>query len=132
VEIRAPTARGADFLAKSPLFIRAPGCGWTGKAGEPGKIRLFLTHIPQAAHSGAGGRLGREVEKESGTAIHPPKVSVSLLSSLFKSLSLFRLSSIFSTECSTVVWCLPPNWRPISGSEASVRCLARYMAICRG
>ena len=35
-------------------------------------------------------------------------------------------------ECITVVWCLPPNCRPISGSEASVICLARYMAICLG
>src|SRR5437868_12814140 len=58
---------------------------------------------------------------------HPPNCSVSLLSSLFKSLSVLRTCSIFSTECSTVVWCLPPNCRPISGSEASVRCLARYM-----
>jgi hypothetical protein len=65
-------------------------------------------------------------------AIYPPNCSVSLFSSRFKSLSFLRTSSIFSTECSTVVWCLPPNCRPISGSEASVRCLARYMAICRG
>ena len=63
---------------------------------------------------------------------HPPNCSVSLLTNLFKSLSVLRSSSIFSTECSTVVWCLPPNCRPISGNEASVRCLARYMAICRG
>src|SRR5205085_11608936 len=59
-------------------------------------------------------------------------VSVSLLSNLFKSLSFLRTVSILSTECITVVWCLPPNWRPISGSEASVRCFARYIAICRG
>jgi len=63
---------------------------------------------------------------------HPPNCSVSLFRSLFKSLSALRTCSILSTECMTVVWCLPPNWRPISGREASVRCLARYMAICRG
>jgi len=33
---------------------------------------------------------------------------------------------------SRCVWCLPANWRPISGSEASVKCFARYIAICRG
>jgi len=36
-------------------------------------------------------------------AIHPPNCSVNLFSSLFKSLSFLRTSSIFSTECSTVV-----------------------------
>src|ERR1039458_8263361 len=51
---------------------------------------------------------------------------------LFKSLSVLRCCSILSTECRTVVWCLPPNCRPISGNEASVRCLAIYMAIWRG
>ncbi len=29
-----------------------------------------------------------------------------------------RRVSILLIECSTVVWCLPPNCRPISGSEA--------------
>ncbi len=32
----------------------------------------------------------------------------------------------------TVEWCLPPKLRPISGSEACVSDLHRYMAICRG
>src|SRR5207244_2397064 len=40
--------------------------------------------------------------------------------------------SILSIECITVVWCLPPNWRPISGKEASVKCLVKYIATCRG
>ena len=35
-------------------------------------------------------------------------------------------------EWMTVVWCLPPKARPISGSEASVSSLTRYMATCRG
>src|SRR5438552_19184184 len=83
-------------------------------------------------HSGGDGRLCCWVEIDVQTATHPPNCSVNLLSSLFKSLSSLRALSIFSTECKTVVWCLPPNWRPISGREASVRCLARYMAICRG
>ena len=35
--------------------------------------------------------------------VYPPNCSVNLLMSLFKSLSFLRTSSIFSTECSTVV-----------------------------
>jgi hypothetical protein len=31
-----------------------------------------------------------------------------------------------------VVWCLPPNIRPISGSEACINSFTMYMAICRG
>ena len=46
----------------------------------------------------------------------------------FRSLSDRRNSSILLIECSTVVWCLPPNWRPISGSEAVVSCLTIYIA----
>ncbi len=57
---------------------------------------------------------------------------MSLLMVRFRSLSWRRCSSILAMECMTVVWCLPPNWRPISGREASVICLARYIAIWRG
>src|SRR5579862_2938157 len=77
-------------------------------------------------------KLPHKVKNRAECAVHAPKVSVSLLSTLFKSLSALRCCSILPTECRTVVWCLPPNWRPISGREASVRCLARYMAIWRG
>src|SRR5215471_2236220 len=59
-------------------------------------------------------------------------VSVILVSRRCRSLSDCRCCSILAMECMTVVWCLPPNWRPISGNEASVICLARYMATCRG
>src|SRR5579863_295459 len=41
--------------------------------------------------------------KRQRNVIYPPNCSVSLLRSLFKSLSFLRTSSIFSTECSTVV-----------------------------
>jgi hypothetical protein len=95
-------------------------------------FRSALTQLPQALHNRVQGRVPRAVEIYLGTAVHPPNCSVSLLTSLFKSLSFLRASSIFSTECKTVVWCLPPNCRPISGSEASVRCLAKYIAICLG
>ena len=50
----------------------------------------------------------------------------------FKSLLTWRCSSIFAIECITVVWCFPPNSRPISWSDAAVICLARYIAICLG
>ena len=41
--------------------------------------------------------------KSLATGIYPPNCSVNLLISLFKSLSFLRTSSIFSTECKTVV-----------------------------
>src|SRR5437879_5715275 len=41
-------------------------------------------------------------------------------------------ASILRTACSTVVWSRPPNRRPISGSERSVRVFARYIATWRG
>ena len=47
-----------------------------------------------------------------------PNESISLLMVRFKSLSLRRSASILLIECRTVVWCLPPNCRPISGSDA--------------
>ena len=45
-----------------------------------------------------------------------------------KALSLPASASILRTACSTVVWSRPPNRRPISGSERSVRTFARYIA----
>ena len=41
-------------------------------------------------------------------------------------------SSILRTACRTVVWSLPPNRRPISGSERSVSVFDRYIATWRG
>jgi len=90
--------------------------------------RTVSTNTPQSE----GRKNGLKSGKTGGTTVYAPNCSVSLLSNLFKSLSFLRTPSILSTECKTVVWCLPPNWRPISGREASVRCLARYIAICRG
>ena len=99
--------------------------------GGPGS-----TQLPQTLHSTRQGIHVVSVEKRAGAvltlAFYPLSVSVSLFSILFKSLSPLRTVSILSTECMTVVWCLPPNCRPISGNDASVRCLARYIAICRG
>jgi hypothetical protein len=100
-------------------FHRAGGKSQAGRRQGAGSERHFVALRPAFC----------DLPPDPG---HPPNCSVSLFSSLFKSLSALRTVSILSTECMTVVWCLPPNWRPISGSEASVRCLARYMAICRG
>src|SRR5262245_14235534 len=55
-----------------------------------------------------------------------------LLISLSKSGSRLRMVSILRTEWITVEWCFPPKSLPISGSEALVRVLVRYMAIWRG
>src|SRR4051812_41134365 len=51
---------------------------------------------------------------------------------LLKSGSFFRSSSTFRIEWITVEWCFPPKLRPISGKEARVRDLQRYIATCRG
>src|SRR5262247_2027340 len=56
------------------------------------------------------------------------RVSISSASAL----SLPTRCSILRTACRTVVWSRPPNRRPISGSERSVRVLARYIATWRG
>jgi len=90
--------------------------------------RTVSTNTSQSEGRKNGEKSGKQVEP----VIYAPNCSVSLLSNLFKSLSFLRTPSILSTECKTVVWCLPPNWRPISGRDASVRCLAKYIAICRG
>ncbi len=45
-----------------------------------------------------------------------------------KALSLPASASILRTACNTVVWSRPPNRRPISGSERSVKTFARYIA----
>ena len=56
----------------------------------------------------------------------------SLLRTWSRSPSVARCSSILAMAYITVVGCLPPKCRPISGRDASVDCLARYIAICRG
>ena len=58
--------------------------------------------------------------------------SESLWINILKSLSCLRSSRIFSIEWSTVVWCLPPKARPISGSEAPASSFERNIAICLG
>ena len=60
------------------------------------------------------------------------RVSIKRVMVRFKSLSERRISSILLIECNTVVWCLPPNCRPISGNEAVVSCFTMYIATCRG
>src|SRR3954471_12693860 len=51
---------------------------------------------------------------------------------LLKSRSFFRRSSTFLIEWITVEWCFPPKLRPISGSDACVNDLHKYIAIWRG
>jgi len=60
-------------------------------------------HLPHPLHNHVPGRPRQNSEILVETAVYPPNCSVNLLSSLFKSLSALRVSSIFSTECSTVV-----------------------------
>ena len=51
---------------------------------------------------------------------------------MLKSPSFCRRSSTLRIEWITVEWCLPPKLLPISGSDAFVKFLHRYIAICRG
>src|SRR5688572_33239833 len=55
-----------------------------------------------------------------------------VLRSVLKSPSRCRRDSIFLMEWMTVEWCLPPKLFPISGSDAFVNALHRYIAIWRG
>jgi hypothetical protein len=48
--------------------------------------------------------------------------------SMLKFPSFFRSSSTFRIEWMTVEWCFPPKLRPISGSDACVSDLQRYIA----
>src|ERR1700683_1219817 len=100
-----------------------------GRAGADGKSTQRMRQQPvlQGRTEGLrsafpGIRAGADQLKESSN----------LLMVRFRSLSVRRRPSILLIECKTVVWCLPPNWRPISGSEAEVSCFTRYMAIWRG
>src|SRR5580658_7275984 len=61
-----------------------------------------------------------------------PKESSSRLIVRLSSLSVRRRFSILLMECSTVVWCFPPNCRPISGSDADVSFLTMNIATWRG
>jgi len=60
-------------------------------------------NLPHALHNHPCGRPGQKLNISTQTTVYPPNCSVSFVSSLFKSLSPLRVSSIFSTECSTVV-----------------------------
>jgi hypothetical protein len=77
--------------------------------GDSSEIRPYsrflprLAQLPHLIHSHGKGRLDSRVENSINRALHPPSCSVNLLINLFKSLSVLRNSSIFSTECSTVV-----------------------------
>src|SRR3954465_11702951 len=51
---------------------------------------------------------------------------------VLKSPSFLRRSSTLRMEWITVEWCLPPKLRPISGSDACVSDLQRYIGIWRG
>src|SRR6185312_1825724 len=51
---------------------------------------------------------------------------------MLKFTSFLRRSSTFRIEWITVEWCLPPKLRPISGRDACVSDLQRYIAIWRG
>lgn len=78
------------------------------------------------AEGGAGERTGAFVcESAQGHR----KAWTKLLMSLSKSESWRRSSLILRTEWMTVEWCFPPKSLPISGREAPVRVLVRYMAI---
>ena len=66
--------------------------------------KVTIESIQKMVAEQFGLRLVEIKAKDNSRAIvYPPNCSVSLFSSLFKSLSFFRTSSIFSTECRTVV-----------------------------
>jgi hypothetical protein len=126
-----PRQSGRRF-ASSCNKTAAPAVNAFAKSESRKKSIHFFHAIHNPSTIIAKEKPGPTVKNRAKCAVYPPSISVSLFSSLFKSLSVLRASVILSTECSTVVWCLPPNCRPISGSDASVSCFARYIAIWRG
>src|SRR5215203_482615 len=77
-------------------------------------------------------RAGEGVENALTARFRQRNDSMKLLIRVLKSPFDFRRSSILRMEWITVEWCLPPKLLPISGSDALVRFLQRYIAICRG
>ncbi len=73
------------------------------KTNREFRFNPAVAQLPLFMHSRDLLRLQISVENSTVHAFYPPNCSVSLLISLFKSLSFFRCSSIFSTECKTVV-----------------------------
>jgi hypothetical protein len=67
------------------------------------QFRPTTAQLPHELHRGCQGRPRFLVKIRAIAAFYPPSCSVILFSSLFKSLSVLRTVSIFSTECKTVV-----------------------------
>ncbi len=122
------SAKAIQHVSRAALSVPRAMCKseWTG-AKEPLQRERFKPgtdlHNPSTARERARSALRHQLY---------PNESSSLLIILFKSLSTWRRVSILLIECRTVVWCLPPNCLPISGSDADVSCLTRNMATWRG
>src|SRR5580704_14028342 len=112
----------AKFVASAFAFVTASLGALRGRSGEdaPEECSRAMRHEQERKRCRKGS------EKNYCNA------SINRVMVRFRSLSDRRISSILWIECSTVVWCLPPNWRPISGSDAVVSCLTMYVATCRG
>src|SRR5688572_30787794 len=113
----------ADYLLNINELPCARFCGYRGgKRGHnvfKNRPPLFCTFCPQPFTARACGK------RYCNDCIR-------VLTWLLKTASVFRRSSTFRMEWITVEWCLPPKLFPISGSDALVRFLQRYIATCRG
>ena len=91
----------------------------------PQVLKTFFTGMPSVSSQKIPG------ERKNSSVVRKIaycKASIKRVIVRFKSLSDRRISSILLMECNTVVWCLPPNCRPISGSDAVVSCFTIYIA----
>src|SRR6476620_9178771 len=88
--------------------------------GQP-RLKSCLNRFPQPVFT-------RHVEKPDSYRNPSRKLPINVLKSGF----FCRRSSTLRMEWMTVEWCLPPKLRPISGSDACVSDLQRYIAICLG
>src|SRR6266849_1769751 len=112
-----------------PVYLAGDALRKSRKTAPPGANHPLIAQEGHRCSTGISTGAGRA---SGGVARAYTNESSSLLRVRFRSLSLRRRVSILWIECRTVVWCLPPNCRPISGSDAEVSCLTRYMAIWRG
>jgi hypothetical protein len=107
-----PLRSGGGFVDARPAVHRPPGC-----QGVVGCGKLVGGH---AEHGHFLLDTGRNRYRSD---------SMKLLRSVLKSpLPSFIFSTIL-IEWMTVEWCFPPKLRPISGSDAFVSILQRYIAI---
>src|ERR1700761_716899 len=127
-------ASAREALRRSPHFARKPAVlGHTRETIAPALVegisRGAQTRVRGAESRYFAGTCASTAPRKRGGCVHSLcSWRLSDSTSSDSETSLVTNASILRTACRTVVWSRPPKRRPISGSERSVRVLARYIA----